>query len=370
MIIIKKASIATLIFLCFAFSINSQKKVPNKVEVKPTKDVVDATSHSLTYMLPQTTINVEIEMEKIIKKAGPYYRYSQRYLNLNNVITKDSEEWIIKGVKIYTTGKADESKRYSIFTKGITSANMVSLTSEGVFLGINNNDIYEAQSADFDNQLIPSLDDISFDNVALNEELLYKTSTAAMAQEAANMVYKLRTSRIELLTGESENTPPDGEAYKAILKEIKKQEKDFVSLFAGRTISVTQTKTFKVTPNPLSSYANHVLCRFNKQKGLVDAIDITGTPIYLKMDIEKLKRLENNRTEELKEPIKNGLYYNLPAKAVVNIVDKNTPIGSQKVDLAQYGQVISMSPSILEKEGIVIKICPVTGALISIYNEQ
>ena len=321
-------------------------------------------------MLPKTTIKVEVEMEKTIKKAGPYYRYSQRFLNLSNVITEDSEEWTIKGVRISTSGKADESKRYSIFTKGNTSANMLNLTQDGVLIGINKTKEIQEEIATAHNISIPLLKDINFNNVALNEELLIKTSTAAMAQEAANMVYRLRTSKTNLLSGELENLPPDGEAYKTVLMEIAKQEKDFVSLFAGKTITVTKLQSFEVTPDPLSSYANNVLCRFNKQKGLVDAIDITGTPIYLKLDVHKNKVLQKNQITDSKEVPRNGLFYNIPTTATVNIVDKNTPIGSKKIDIAQYGQVISLSPSILEKEGVEIELCPITGALISVSNQK
>ena len=366
----KKLTLLLIVILCNSSGLFSQKKAITQVQIQPTSEVADATSQSLTYMLPQTTIKVEVKMEKTIKKAGPYYRYSQRFLNLSNVITEDSEEWMIKEVHISTSGKADESKRYSIFTKGNTSANMLNLTPDGVLIGINKtNEIPQATPA-VDIVTIPSLKDINFNNVALNEELLIKTSTAAMAQEAANMVYRLRTSKINLLSGELENLPPDGEAYKTVIMEIAKQEKDFVSLFAGKTITVSKTQSFEVTPDPLSSYANHVLCRFNNQKGLVDAIDITGTPIYLKLDVQKKELLKQKQIVEGKEPQRNGLFYNIPTTATVNIVDKNTPIGSKEIDIAQYGQVISLSPSILEEEGIEIELCPITGALISVSKQN
>ena len=364
-----KLAISLLLSLFLSVSASGQKKTTVQVEIKKTSEVVNAIEQSLTYMLPKTTLDIEVEMEKVIKKAGPYYRYSQRYLNLSNVITEDSEEWVIKGVKISTKGTADEEKRFSIFSKGTTSANNLSLTPDGILAGFNNPYKFQADILEKANQ-IPSLKDVNFNNISLNEELLYKTSTAAMAQEAANMVYRLRTSRTELLSGQLENLPPDGEAYSTVLKEIKKQEKDFVSLFAGKTITVTKTEKFEVTPDPLSSYNNFVLCRFNKTKGLVDAMDITGTPIYLKIDVTNKKELTDNTVEEPKEPKKNGLFYNLPGSVIVQVVDKNTPLLTQKVQVAQYGQVVSMPPAILEKEGTVIKVCPVTGALLSVGNEQ
>lgn len=365
----KRLIFGLILSLCVSSALFSQKRGSVAVDVKPATLVADD-GQSLMYMLPKTVIQVDIVMEKRIMKAGPYYRYSQRFLNLDKAIAEDSEEWIIKEVRISTSGKADESKRFSVIATGNTSAHQFNLNPEGVLTGINNAPVFTTKLPEIKNPAVPMLADINFDNVALNEDLLYKTSSAAMAQEAANMVYKLRTSRIELLSGELENLPPDGEAYKTILKEIEKQEKDFVSLFSGKTISTIQTQRFELTPDIQSSYANHVLCRLNKQKGLVDAMDITGTPIYLKLDIAQKENPKSTQAEPSKDAVRNGLFYTVPSWGTVHIVDRNITIASQKVALAQYGQVVSMPPSILEKEGVVIDVSPVTGALISVGSKQ
>ena len=360
---------ALIAVLCLSSVLFSQKKGSVQVEVKPTSQIGNASSPSLTYMLPQTVIQVDITMEKRIMKAGSYYRYSQRLLNLSSAITEDSEEWFIKDVRISTAGKADESKQFSVFATGNTSANMLTLSSDGVLIGINNSPVFTTELPTSKLNLGTLLADVNFDNVALSEDLLYKTSSAAMAQEAANMVYKLRKSRIEILSGELANLPPDGEAYKTILQEIEKQEKDFVSLFAGKTITTTQTQRFELTPDPASSYANHVLCRFNKQKGLVDAMDITGTPIYLKLDVVNKDNSKNLQLEPSKNTEKSGLFYSIPSWGTVQVLDKNTTLIIEKVALAQYGQVVSMPASVLEKEGVVIEISPATGALISVGSK-
>lgn len=355
--------------LCVSSVLFSQKKGSAQVEVKPTSQIGDARSQSLTYLLPQTIIQVDITMEKQIMKAGPYYRYSQRFLNLSEAITEDREEWFIKDIRISTAGKADENKQFSIFATGNTSANMLTLSSDGVLMGINNAPVFTTELPTSKPSLGPLLANVNFDNVALNEDLLYKTSSAAMAQEAANMVYKLRKSRIDILSGELENLPPDGEAYKTVLQEIEKQEQDFVSLFSGKTVTITQTQRFELTPDPLSSYPNHVLCRFNKQKGLVDAMDMTGTPIYLKLDVFNKDNLKNIQIESSRNAPKNGLFYTVPSWGTVQILDKNITLITEKVGLAQYGQVVSMPASVLEKEGVVIEISPATGALISVGSK-
>jgi hypothetical protein len=369
--LLKKLTFALIAFSLLVSSAQAQKKALSDIEVKKTSELNDATSQNLTYALPKTVVKIEIETEKIIKKAGPYYRYSQRFLNLNNVITEDSEEWIIKGIKVTTAGTPDEENRYSIFSTGNNSASMINLTPEGILAGINTTNIDQpAPPAKHKKEsYIPTIEDIDFDQTPLHEDLLLKTSTAAMAQEAANMIYKIRNNRIDLLSGELENLPPDGKAYKTVLDELNKLEQDFITLFTGKTVTVSKKETIEITPDPLSSYNNYVLCRFSKQKGLIEAMDITGTPIYFKLDIISTPALTNKNTEPLKNSLKKGLFYCVPSSAKITIIDKNLQIASKNVDLAQYGQIISMPASILEKEGVTMQFCPATGALISIGNQ-
>ncbi len=360
-----------LILFFIASNLFSQKKGPAVIEVKKTSEVINPTTQSITYMLPKTTVIIEIESEKIIKKTGPYYRYSQRYLNLSDVITEDSEEWIIKNIKISTKGTPNEEQRYSIFSSGLTSAFMINLTQKGILKGINLDAKLKHHPSCYKNTTsdIIELKDVNFDNISLHEDLLYKTSTAAMAQEAANMIYKIRNNRIDLLSGDLENLPPDGKAYQSVLNELESMENDFISLFAGKTITSTKKQTFEITPDPLSSYNNHVICRFSKQKGVVDAMDITGTPIYFKLEAENFKKLENNQIDTHKEDSKDGLFYCIPGSAFVTVIDKNKEINSKLVDLAQYGQVISMPSEILQQNNITMHFCPTTGALISIGSK-
>ena len=130
-------------------------------------------------MLPQTSIKVEIETEKIIKKTGPYYRYSQRFLNLSDVITDDTEEWTIKNVRISTFGTPDSDKRFSIIASNNTSANQITLSPNGILLGINQPDaMLGTPVEETEKTPIPSINDINFDNISFHQDLLFKTSTS------------------------------------------------------------------------------------------------------------------------------------------------------------------------------------------------
>ncbi len=362
-------SLLVILFTFGSWSVSdAQKKEPVSVNVTKTNEISTPLDNCLTYTLPKTVIKVEIETEKTIKKTGPFYRYSERFLSLTDVITEDEEVWSIKGIKISTYGTPDPEQRYSISTTGATAANFVSLTPSGILRGINTVIPHKSKckKRDTQNSFDIKLEDVNFDDIAYNQDLLLKTSSAAMAQEAANMIYQIRADRNDLLSGASENLPPDGEAYQTVLQELEKQEKNFISLFAGKTIKIKHTQTFELTPDPLSSYNNYVICRFSEQNGVLEPTDITGTPVYFTLESKQNMTLSNKTEEDPKKPQQKGLFYCLPGEVNIVIKDKTTEIFKSELSLAQYGKTAYLPASLLTNENIGILFDPKTGALINI----
>lgn len=50
-------------------------------------------------------------------------------------------------------------------------------------------------------------------------------STARQAEVAAKQIYRIRESRLNILTGEADNLPPDGEAMKLVIQQWKSRKK-------------------------------------------------------------------------------------------------------------------------------------------------
>ena len=63
------------------------------------------------------------------------------------------------------------------------------------------------------------------DASVFSEELLMAGSTAKQAEVAAKQIYRIRESRLNILTGEADNLPPDGEAMKLVIQQLEEQEK-------------------------------------------------------------------------------------------------------------------------------------------------
>ncbi len=363
------SAIITLVVLFVSCA--TEVQIPSVVNVQNVSHLSNSIVNSLVYSLPVTVIRVEIKAEKTISKVGQFYRYSKKMLNVNNVVVEDKEEWSLKSVKLHTIGQPDYNKRFRVTSSGNNIASLINLTSEGVLVGVNLKKQPEYVSSLNSNikKKTPSLNEVNFDDVPMLEKQLVRTSTAAMAEETANLIYKIRKRRLKILASDYPVLPPDGKSYEVMVSELNKLERELMELFVGKTESYTVTKTFDFIPDSMS-VNNAVLCRISSQKGILDPMDLSGTPVYIEINVNEPKALPSGVVvTDDKEPLRQGLFYCVPAKGEVKIIDRNILLLEKDVLLGQYGQLISLPVDLLEKDNIRIELNPTTGALKNIYKE-
>ncbi|MFO8001272.1 MAG: DUF4831 family protein [Marinilabilia sp.] len=347
----------------------------SRADFVPVNDSVPPTE-GVFYHLPVTVIEVEVTARKTIQKRGPFYRYSQRYLDLDDIITEDQSYWEITDAEITTKGKPDPERLYRISAKGTPAGAAVNLTPDGTLKGLNlsrNKKAAQIPAEKRSGEKAPqdtakSVEDISFDDVPFTEEQLIKTSSAATAEEVADEIYNLRDSRRQLLESDMSNLPPDDGAYKRILDNINKLEEQYLSLFKGKVETITETRTFSFIPDT-SSPLNQVLFRFSAEKGFSEAIDMSGTPVYIDINDENLVP-KNNTVPSNNGEERSGLVYCRPAKATVKVIDRTVLLEEKDVLLGQFGSLHQLPPELLDDGGTSVKLDPNTGAILEIETNQ
>ena len=106
-------------------------------------------------------------------------------------------------------------------------------------------------------------------------------SEEEQAAAAAALLFKLRKHRLELITGEAgENV--FGAGLKAALDEIARHEKEILDMFYGTKTSSVETYTFNVEVTPQTS--EYIVCRFSDKMGILEADDLSGSPIIIKVE--------------------------------------------------------------------------------------
>lgn len=331
--------------------------------VTPIAQDADAANGGLIYSLPTTALRITVEAELTIEKEGPFYRYSNKYLNLSDVVKEDRETWRLVGASVDTYGVADAEHTYKITTQGADVPALV-LNAEGVIEGIN-----APARCGAINAAEPKLEKpvVNFDNVHHERTVLARTSSAAMAEETANAIYRLREKRLSLLGGEDATILHDKGSYEQVLAQIDSLEAEYTSLFAGKKMTIRVSRTYTYVPQR-GGESSGVLLRFSATNGFLDAMDLTGKPVYVDVafaDQSKLNEYADGSKQRKEAPV-TGLRYIRPSLMNVKVIDRTIVLWQGDVRCSQGGQILSLPASVLLNPNAVVVFDTATGALQSI----
>jgi hypothetical protein len=344
------------LFCSYSFA---QTKV---IKVNATK----ANDYGIQYVLPKTVLIITIDYSQIRKTAGPYARYASRYLGIQDseVTMEDHTYCVLDKISVTEKGIPNKDQSYLVLFKPKTTAPFVYIREDGLLCSINAAYQPEIAPVSTDKTSLPPVSDLPNLNPQsiYTEEYLLAGSITKMAEVAAKNIYRIRESRQDLLTGEVDNVPKDGEAMKIILGNLNAQEKLWTELFTGTSETISFSK--ELTIEPTAEMKGEILFRFSKHKGVVDADDLSGAPIY--WDIKDLKTVEISAPDPKKkarEP--NSLVYNIPGKAEIEIYTADRKMGSTAVNVTQFGTTEILATELFEdkKEPIQIYFYPTTGAI-------
>ena len=76
----------------------------------------------------------------------------------------------------------------------------------------------------------------------VSEEMMQSQSTAKRAELAASALFAIRQTRNDLITGQAEQTPPDGKSLQLMLDNLEAQEQALMAMFVGTTSTWTDVQ--------------------------------------------------------------------------------------------------------------------------------
>ena len=325
------------------------------------KNAVKANNFGITYSLPKTALIVEADVTKTTSKAGPYYKYAEKYLGTKDVIAEDNVSYTLGKVGLVNKGMPDPDNTYIMEFKQGTVAPYAYLTEEGLLCSINAD--YTPSSANESASAAGQTAGQPTEAAVLSEELLMAGSTAKQAEVAAKQIYRIRESRLNILTGEADNLPPDGESMKLVIKQLEEQEKALTSLFTGT--QTTEKMEYESVIIPADDMNKEVIFRFSDQLGIVDADELSGTPVYFTLKAtERAPELEPKEAEKKEKSLK-GIVYNIPGKANIEIQLNNKTLYKGEAQITQFGSREGLAPVMFEDKKSPVKVYfyPETGAI-------
>lgn len=299
-------------------------------------NAIKANDYGVVYSLPKTSFEITFLVKKTVYIRGDFYQYAQRYLGVENPITDDKTVFALEDISVVNKGVADKNNSFMVEFRSNSLQPYVTLREDGVIASVNAEPQFDAAAQ----MEIPAAQTASVNpRRFLSQETLMAGSTAKQAELVARQIFDLRRSRQDILTGEAENMPPDGNAYKVVMDEINMQEKALTELFAGSETTEYFTHTITVVPDA-ADIDRRVIARFSEKLGPVDADNLAGEPVYLTLK-NKTPQVEMQLSERdlqrLEAKLTEGLVYNIPGKATLTMEFKNRTVKNMETDVVQFG---------------------------------
>lgn len=346
---------------------------------KGKEDVVAPTfTEGVIYALPRTGVRVKVKAVKETFQPGPYAAYAEQLLGIKNVKNKATVSWSIEEVKIDVFSEPDPEQVYKAMGDG---ASMVNLSADGCLAGINSDNSAEKNSKTETNQVGQINEDQSNDYFQyFTDSPLYtagdstnnyrpvKMGDDQKIGKAAQRILECRRLQYEIAAGLVDELHPDGEAYKVSLEELKKIEKTYLSLFIGKYNSEKAVFGFDYIPK--TGGKSEAIFRISDEGGIIPASDLSGKPVMIEFEIEKELAQKQAGLIKSDNPSAgaSGVFYRIPGKANIRIVNDMNVIATARATIAQFGAVAPV-PEELLTGGYAVDFNTETGAISNISKK-
>jgi hypothetical protein len=317
---------------------------------------------AMIYSLPKSEICIQVELEKTSRKPGIYYQYSERYLATNQIALEEKTTYRLKTIALTTKPVADEKRTYVIQPAKKSALNQISVNEKGILCGVNVPckplDTSLEKTSTFKNNEPVNANTL----LPLGEEYMMAGSVAKLAEGAAKQIYRIRESRLSLLTGDLEHAPADGASIQAMLDGLHKSEKELTELFIGKTVATTEK--ISIIFNADSAVNEAVAFRLSAHKGIVATDDLSGNPFFISIKPEKIKTIPADpKATKIDTQTINTIY---PAKATIELSDGVNALCSIKTELPQFGVIVPLSADVFGSANLKVFVDPTNGRLLCV----
>lgn len=313
----------------------------------------ESISGTVSYALPQTALVFEVEAVQEKFYAGPYAKYAQKYLGIE-AKTEDSATYNLSSVRLRACVEADQSARYTIaLSKDTPCPAFVQMTAQGL-VALSDGNLGEESvwrfaapsKADFSGKGVSSnytsesatlyrnvKDEQAYNKVAIQQNMVVEKSLEKKAKEAADMIFNLRRTRVQIVTGDTDANY-SGDAMASALAELERLEQEYMSLFIGYSEYQNQTFTTDYVPDPKDKNHIAIAFRISDTDGVVDASDVAGKPYFVQLEPQSIKPADAVKTAA---KVKQTVPYRIPAICTVKLLDGAKAILQTRVPVYQLG---------------------------------
>ncbi len=358
--------LATVLFSC----------TPLKISKIKSRQTIE--QQGMIFYLPQTEINVVVNIEKSVRIDGQFSKEAQ---NLLPIKQKTSiPKYQIKDIHLIQTAEPDTSQCYFIEK----CKAQISLDNKNILLGFNlpktperkadlpvvNNFSLPQDLPDYNDYFIKKnikniidtvytvvkRDSISYTKKNLVEKEIEKTKTD-YAYDIYRYLIRLRKNKFKLLAGIDSSMNP---ITPFRIKLLDSLEQALKSLIAGKEIITSSSSIFHFVPD--SNNLSDTIAFFSEIYGINQQ---TGKPIIIKISMlaEFYQQFKSKITGK-------ELPYRLPAQADVALFIGDNLMIQKQMMISQMGTMLEYPSKIIGNKHTSISYNPLTGNIEMVLKKQ
>jgi hypothetical protein len=315
--------------------------------------------NSLVYALPKTTIEIFVEIITDKYIPGPYVRYAEEQLSVDNISAREEVSYRIGRISMHPIIEADYEYLYSLpvdSRKSVLDASFLSLSSEGLIFTLtepkeiiahfpsstpSNYQFYPDRlpssplemQKEFIMERIKT--DSGFISIPFQQSIVERKDTQSKAEEAAKFLFALRKRRFELITGDVDNAF-SGSSLKDALLEINRLEQEYLSLFLGKHSAETRIHTFYVYPEKSLGKKSYPVFHFSESDGVLNEATRISVPFSLHITPSGIINSVEGVKNRTNMP---SIYYRVPEPATVQLFYGSKEICKERIPIYQMGKV-------------------------------
>ncbi len=396
----KKTAFYAGLFIILLFA--NCKSSKNLISVRNINEKENYKPTEFIYSLPKTKVFIVVEVTKIVSTKGVFAEYTEKYLGSLKKVSKNRTSYRVSDISFYSKPIQDNSQIYVVSNPEFENTFAINVTQEGFPVSVNmpeivaenfNSDIFSDKKFKEKNitQTFNTLTSeknykVVYDTIyreeffdslirkvpVLKKNVILKTPEE-QAKDLADQILVLRDDRSALLVGEGDSDYlPDGNSLKIMLQGIDKLEKQYLSMFVGRTDTIKYRYTYSYVPEDNDYYKKIILFKFSNSTGVLSSESLSGTPYCLEIEandyIKNIKKFQETQAlfEQVEKKDKNvGLVYRIPQKAIFRVLENKKIIKYQEIFVPQLGTTEAL-PAEIFKNNVKIQFFPDLGALKSI----
>lgn len=380
-----------VILLLFSLFLFSQCSSYHPLSVKPVNHLEPGHSRQgYYYSLPRTVVSVDVTLLKTEEIPGPFARYAETFLGLEDVILSPSANYSIYDISVNSYAEPDPGAFYFIEidpNKNQNNPFAITLTETGLITGINLSskpaeDLRQrpgearqenyGPKATFNHFIETNLQEkidtiverIRMDTVTVERKTLRRTwvekTSEVRAREVADYILNIRNKRFDIINGFAEITYSK-DALQYMNEELKKMEENYLELFTGITSQSTVRYRFYHIPEKNDAGNPLELFHFDKDLGLVSEPIATSETIEMTVSRDYATRQMGVFTMNPaagKKPTSQGVFYRIPEHGIITISNNNSVLADARLIVNQFGIITSLPP-----EDLQVEFDPMTGSI-------